>query len=242
MLTYSKIDQLKFKEFLEIKDEPGNIENILIKKANNYIKFLQKIPWIRMVAVWNSVAMNHANKDSDIDIFIITSRNRLWIVRILVTLIFSIMWLRKTKKHHAWRFCLSFFSTIDWMDFSNFTVENDIYLYFWIVYLKPILNYDNTYENFIRANNSWANFDEYLDIIDANKSYVKYEWVSYGNRSKILDWIDFLLKMLLEKRVYRKFEELWKPYGIIIWKDMLKFHDDDKRVEVREKVFVRDEE
>jgi hypothetical protein len=44
MLTYSKIEQLKFKEFLEIKDEPGNIENILIKKANNYIKFLQKIP------------------------------------------------------------------------------------------------------------------------------------------------------------------------------------------------------
>jgi hypothetical protein len=61
------------------------------------------------------------------------------------------------------------------MDFSNFAVENDIYLYFWIVYLKPILNYDNTYENFLRANNSWANFDEYLDIIETNKSYTKYE-------------------------------------------------------------------
>jgi hypothetical protein len=81
-----------------------------------------------------------------------------------------------------------------------------------------------------------------LDIIETNKSYTKYEWVSFGNRSKILDWIDFLLKFLFEKRVLKKFEELWKPYGIIIWKDMLKFHDDDKRVEVREKIFVREDE
>lgn len=242
MLTYLKIDQIKFKEFLEMKDEPWNIENILMKKARKYIKFIKNIPWIRMVAVWNSVAMNYANKESDIDLFIITSRNRLWFVRILVTTIFSILWLRKTKKHHAWRFCLSFFSTIDGMDFSNFAVENDIYLYFWIVYLKPILNYDNTYENFIKANSTWADFSEYEDIIETNKEYIKYEWFSHLNRSKLLNILNSFLKYLFEKRALKKYEELWKPYWIVISKDMLKFHDDDKRVEIREKVLFQETE
>jgi hypothetical protein len=44
MQSFSKIDHLKLKEFLNIKDEPGNIENILIKKANRYIGYLEKIP------------------------------------------------------------------------------------------------------------------------------------------------------------------------------------------------------
>jgi len=40
------------------------------------------------------------------------------------------------------------------MDFSKIAIENDIYLFYWIYYLKPILNKDNTYECFIKANKS----------------------------------------------------------------------------------------
>ena len=61
------------------------------------------------------------------------------------------------------------------MDFSSWKIENDVYLYFWIVYFKPILDYDNTYELFLEKNNSWADFNEYNDIIDDNKRYVKYK-------------------------------------------------------------------
>lgn len=239
--SYSKIDYLKFKETLKIKDEPWNIENIYIKKANNYIKYLKNIPWIKMVAVWNSVAMNHATKESDIDLYIVTSKNRMWFVRILATFIFSILWLRKTKNNHAWKFCLSFFSTIEWMDFSRFVLINDIYLYFWIIYLKPILNYDNTYENFIKANNSWADFSEYEDIIENNKSYVKYEWFSFWNRFKIFNFINSSLKFLFEKRAIKKSKKLWKPYWIVITPDLLKFHNDDKRAEIRDKIFTNEQ-
>ena len=60
------------------------------------------------------------------------------------------------------------------MDFSNFKLENDIYLYFWIIYFKPILDFDNTYELFLEKNNNWADFSEYKNILEKNRKLVKY--------------------------------------------------------------------
>jgi hypothetical protein len=39
------------------------------------------------------------------------------------------------------------------MDFSKIAIKNDIYLFYWIYYLKPILNKNKIYENFIEINN-----------------------------------------------------------------------------------------
>jgi hypothetical protein len=61
------------------------------------------------------------------------------------------------------------------MDFSSFKIDNDIYLYFWVLYFKPILNNDNTYELFLEKNKSWAEFSEYNKVIEDNKRYIKYK-------------------------------------------------------------------
>jgi hypothetical protein len=55
--------------------------------------------------------MNCNSEDSDIDLFVVTEKNRLWLVRILITIIFSVLMVRKTKTKHKKRFCLSFFVT-----------------------------------------------------------------------------------------------------------------------------------
>jgi hypothetical protein len=60
------------------------------------------------------------------------------------------------------------------MDFYKFALKNDIYLYFWIVYMKPILDYNNTYQKFLDENSSWADLFEYKDIIENNKNYIYY--------------------------------------------------------------------
>jgi hypothetical protein len=61
------------------------------------------------------------------------------------------------------------------MDFRKWKIENDIYLYFWIVYMKPILDYDNTYEIFLKLNKEWLEIDEYKDIINNNKKFIQYK-------------------------------------------------------------------
>lgn len=68
-------------------------------------------------------------ESSDIDLFIITSVNRIWIVRILITRVFQFCELEEASSKHAGRFCLSFFITEKSLDFSPFALENDIYLF-----------------------------------------------------------------------------------------------------------------
>jgi len=82
---------------------------------------------------------------------------------------------RKTDKKHAGMFCLSFFATTNALNFNNWKLHDDIYLYFWIIYLKPILSYDNTYELFLKENSSWADFSLYQDIIEKNKTFISYQ-------------------------------------------------------------------
>lgn len=172
--NFTKKEHEKFIKHFKIKKSPSKIEKDFYKKTEKYINYIKWIPWIKMIGVWNSIAMNSASKDSDIDLYIVTDNNKMWIVRILITIIFSFLWIRKTARKHAGRFCLSFFSTVDWMDFSSFKIEKDIYLYFWIIYFKPILDYNNTYKLFLEKNNNWADFNDYLDIIQNNKKYIKF--------------------------------------------------------------------
>lgn len=221
----------KFIKYFWIKEIESKVEKKFYKKIYKYIKFIKWIPWLKMIAIWNSISMNNANKESDIDLYIVTTKNTMWINRIIITFIFQIFLVRKTETKHAWMFCLSFFSTTDWMDFSNWKIENDIYLYFWIVYLKPILNYNNTYENFIDINSKWADFNEYNNYFEKNKEYIKYE--KNTNDFNYLKIFDDLLKKIFLTKTLNNFEKIWKPYGVIINDDLLKFHNNDIRRKIK---------
>ncbi len=175
MLSFSYKKHKLFQKYFKIKEKPWKWDNIYIKKTKKYIKYIKWIPWIKMIWIWNSISMNSWTKESDIDLLIVTDNNRLWIVRILITFIFQLLWVRKTAKKHAWRFCLSFFATIDWLNFKSWKIKDDIYLYFWIIYFKPILDYDDTYKKFIKINQTWADFSKYKEIIKENKKYITYK-------------------------------------------------------------------
>lgn len=229
-------DLEKLKKELNIKDSPWEWDIFYIQKTIKYIKYIKWIPWIKMIWIWNSISMNSWSKESDIDLYIVTNKNRLWLVRIITTIIFQILWVRKTKTKHAWRFCLSFFSTIKWMDFSSFAINNDIYLYFWIIYFKPILSFNDTYENFIKTNSSWADFNNYKKDLENNKNFIVYKWNKKDKKSTILDSLNKALKYFFQKRSLKSYKKIWKPYWIIISDDLLKFHNWDIRKNLKTKL------
>jgi hypothetical protein len=162
----------------------------------------------------------------------------MWLVRILVTLIFQILWVRKNKKNHAKRFCLSFFCEIEGLDFSSFALEKDPYLYFWILYFKPILDFWNTYDLFIEKNSSWADFSEFENIIKNNKKYIKFtkktplsaKGEGLGMRA------NNLFKKIFLPRTLKHFNKINKPYWIIISDVMLKFHNWDIREQTKKEL------
>jgi len=246
---FSKEQHTKFINKFNIKKNPTKVEINFYNKTEKYLKYIKWIPWLKMVWIWNSISMNCADENSDIDLYIVTDEKRIWFVRILVTIIFQILWVRKNEKNHAWRFCLSFFSTIKWMDFNTFKIENDIYLYFWIIYFKPILDYENTYDNFITKNNSWLNIKWYEDIIKENKKFIKYTrdnkciikkcsilkifWIIYYS---FLNFIEYILKSLFSFKTINTYKKIWKPYWVIINNNLLKFHNWDIREEIKKEL------
>ncbi len=236
---FSELEHDKFKQYFKIKENPWEWDIAYTNKTKKYLKFISWIPGLRMVGIWNSISMNSSSKDSDIDLFIVTTPDTMWLNRVLITLIFQILWVRKTSQKHAWRFCLSFFATTKWLNFWEFALENDIYLYFWIVYFKPILNIDNTYELFLKENSKWANFSEYINIQSVPFSIGR--GLGWG-LWKIKGWIwvnlDKNIKKLFLPKTIASYNKLWKPFWVIINDNMLKFHDKDIRKKIKKELSI----
>lgn len=235
---FSKEIHEKFKKYFEIKEKQSEVEYLFFKKTYKYINYIKWLPWLKMIAIWNSLAMNNANSNSDIDLYIVTTKNSMWLNRIIITFLFQILWVRKNDKNHAGRFCLSFFSTLDWMSFKNWKIENDVYLYFWIIYMKPILDYDNTYEKFLELNNEWLNIDDYKDMINENKKFIQYKKNTkiLIILDKLITILDKIVKKLLLPKTLNHFKKIWKPYWVIINDDLLKFHNNDIRQEIKKEI------
>ncbi len=237
MEKYTTQDKEKFDKLMWNKESDSEIEKNFYKKTEKYIKFIKWIPGIKMIGIWNSISMNSATKNSDIDLLIVTDNNKMWLVRILVTLIFQILWVRKTSKKHSWRFCLSFFCTLKWLNFWKFKLEKDPYLYFWILYFKPILDFKCTYNIFLEKNN-WANFSNFENIFRKNKEYIKYyKQPQIYNFLNIWEILNKIFKKIFLPKTLKSYKKNNKSYWIIINDNLLKFHNWDIRKEIAKKMW-----
>lgn len=240
MHFFSKNNITKLEKHLGVKKNPGKYETILWEKVWKHSHYFSKIPGVLCVCVGNSLSMNAAHKDSDIDLFIITKKNRIWISRISLTLLMAILGERKTWKNHREKFCLSFFITENAMNFENIKIDNDIYLAYWIEKLKPIINRRQTFEKFQMINTSWIHNRKVNLEFFQEKPHHK---ISFLKNSKILlflwDILEMILKFFFEKKTQNSFLKLWKPFWVIINNDMLKFHDTDRRKIIRDNILKK---
>ena len=188
-----------------------------------------------MIAIVNSLSMYATHEDSDIDLFIVTKPGMIWFVRFFSTLI---LW-----KHGVWRkwkdiagnFCLSFFITTEASNLENIAIENDIYLYYWIYYMKPIFQINDTYKQFLRKN-SWVQIDPIQK--KENIRYMIYN-TNENDSSKLTlyRWINKLLRRILIWKTNESYRKLWSPSGIIVSDSILKFHNEDRREVIRNTIF-----
>ncbi|HEX9664878.1 MAG TPA: hypothetical protein VGA49_03600, partial [Patescibacteria group bacterium] len=73
-----------------------NLADKKFKRALLAGKLLAALPFVRMIAVCNSLGYGNASDQSDIDFFIITTPGRIWLVRFLSVLIMKILGWRPT--------------------------------------------------------------------------------------------------------------------------------------------------
>ncbi|MDQ2693565.1 MAG: hypothetical protein M3Y68_16115 [Chloroflexota bacterium] len=72
---------------VEIRERRAEIATRLWHKARRYGRVIASLPFVRMVAVTGSLAMNNTEEDKDIDFMIVTMPGRLWTVRALSLLV-----------------------------------------------------------------------------------------------------------------------------------------------------------
>jgi predicted nucleotidyltransferase len=118
----------------------------LLLKAAKVGAFLHKFPYVRAVAVSGSLSKGYADEKADIDFFIITKANRLWIARTILHLFKKIAFL--SSKQHL--YCMNYF-----IDENALTIqEENIYTATEIVTLFPVSGSSVTNKFF--AMNKWV--------------------------------------------------------------------------------------
>lgn len=212
------------------------IDILLWNRVAKYGKFLQMVPFVRMVAVCNNLALGNVHADSDIDLFVVAKSGRMFLVRTFITFIFQVLGVRRHGKYVKHRFCLSFFIDDSNFDFSNIALDNDFYLAYWLPNIKPIIDNDNFSDEFLDSN-SWIYrfFDNKIFI---SKSKLLKIDKFYNSLNKLFSFIfsgffgDFLEKRLMVwqlKRSKNKAKLATEKSSLIINEHMLKFHNNDRR-------------
>ncbi len=227
-------------KYIKNRANKSVISCTLWNKVNRYLKILYCIPFIETVCISNTLALNIPNDKSDIDLFIIIKKNRLWITRSLITFILQILGVRRNNKKISKRFCLSFFITDENLNISRIAIKDfDIYFMYWLSSLKPIID-KGLYKKFIQSNIKLL--DKFLPnslvkINHNNKYILKNNFIfltinkllTFLLDKKIGNFIEQWLKYILKQRALKKRNSLKDTSGIIISDNILKFHNIDKR-------------
>lgn len=122
----------------------------LMLTAQKVCNLLARFPYVRGIGISGSLSKNFADENADIDLFIITAENRLWVARTLMHGFKKLTYLFN-KQHY---FCMNYY--IDERDLQIH--EKNIYTAIEIATLIP-LHGDTVFEQFYNAN-AWSR--EYL--------------------------------------------------------------------------------
>ncbi len=217
------------------------------EKAKKAVKKLRWVPFVRSVFLCNNTSFEMSSPKSDIDVVIIIKEGRMWIGRLLVTIILSILQMRRTKKKTTNRVCLSFYASGKSLDFSDLKItETDIGLIFWIMQFVAIYDPHNTLQDIFNIN-SWIkpylpnafHVNQMSDRFFVTNSKISKKWkgfwetvwgTSYGNLIESQARAIQKLKMKLNTGSVQNEPDT----RVIINDDVLKFHEKDKRLIYKE--------
>jgi len=209
-----------------------------LKYINRFKRLYRSIPFIQSIYLCNSITFNALHKDSDIDIFIVTKKWALWRARLRSSLLFFLFGLKRgVIRGKKKKFCLSFYVTNTHQNLYNIMLpQNDIYFIYRLAHLVPL--YQEIPEN-IYKHNTWLesalpNFPgrhciNIWLIPSTGKSTFKKiaEFLGGGIVGKGVEYLIQLVRLPIVIYKTRRLKD--KGRGIVVNKNMLKFHMDIRK-------------
>ena len=217
-----------------------------MKIATRAVRILKLVPSIKLIGVCGTVATGNPRKSSDIDLFIVTEKGRIWSTRLWIMLLLEVIGLRKKKYKKAGKICLNHF-------IANNNLElkfKDLYTALEFASMICLLDRDETLKK-LKMKNLWI--EEYFP----NSGWKEAESSNYwkekiqGQRiveigfhpegdqplagkpvstiSRIFNSLESLAMIFQERRIKRKRKQ--EKGGQVYWgKDALIFHPKPKSI------------
>lgn len=226
--------------YVEERKRRYNYSDRKFKIALKVSRFFRFVPWTRMIAVANLIGRDNLRNEGDIDIFIISDKNRLWLTRFFSVLIAKFLNLRPQKNNSKDKICLSFFVSEEGMDLAKIkSGEGDKYFDYWLLNLAPVYSRDKIFEKFMHANKKITeNYPNYFfqeisyrrKIKNLENTFYKNIWeLIFGGLEKNIK--KFQLK-IMPRALKRLIPE---NKGVIVSDKVLKLHLSDRREEFMQK-------
>ncbi|WP_237274892.1 nucleotidyltransferase domain-containing protein [Tenacibaculum ovolyticum] len=180
-----------------------NAENIM-PKAWKIAKFISNFPYIDSVCISGSLSKGYFDEKSDIDFFIITRKNRIWIARTLLIL-YKKIFLLNSKKY----FCINYFMSSGYLNVdekNRFTATE-------VATLIPLYG-EITFKQFLKEN-KWV-YDFFPNLIRKEKSIKTISKSTFTKtvekllNYKIGDYIEKIFMKITIKKWRDKFNHLPK--------------------------------
>jgi predicted nucleotidyltransferase len=190
----------KFDEFYSLQDNSsfvqrrrkGNVKaKAMLKTAEKIAGFLSTFPFVKGVAVSGSLSKNFANEDSDIDFFIITERNKLWLARTFMHCFKKIAILLKKED----LFCMNYYIDEEMLQIK----EKNIYTATELATLLPLRGINIFTEFFghnLWSNNFLPNHSLRVSYVEEAKNPFLKKIVEFLFRNPVGDLFDYLLMRL----------------------------------------------
>jgi hypothetical protein len=121
--------------------------------ARRFSRAFSWCPFVRVIAVANSIGSHNLRDGSDIDFFIITAARRLWLSRLYCAGLAKLLNSRPTTQTKQDKICLSFYISTEHLNLQDLQLPGrDPYFDYWRRGLVVLYNQDKTYEQFLAAN------------------------------------------------------------------------------------------
>lgn len=153
-------------------------QNLVQARRDRYSYFLNKlerakkvawlfsfVPWVRLIAIGNMIGDGNTKKDGDIDFFIVTKKNRVYLSRLFCTGLAKILGLRPQPATKKDKICLSFYISEQALNLRPLNLQFgdalknlnqdkyfDIYFLYWFAQLFVLYDADGAYNQLVESN------------------------------------------------------------------------------------------
>lgn len=236
---WAKKEDLVYKENNKFsrKEKNQHIDEFW-QKINKFENLYRSLPFVSEIFLCNSISFNSLKEDSDIDVFIITKKNKLRRARFFSELYFTILWQKRFKKNKKQKFCLSFYVTENNKNLYSIMIDrSDIYLWYRLAHLIPLYQEEkeewSMYKNNPRFEAMFPNHPQKYCINIWTKLFT---WKSIFKIivEFLFGWlfwklVEKLIKIIRKPILKYKTKKLWDKWRwIIVTDQMLKFYDDQR--------------